>query len=454
VMQSNISISADSVLCFIAMLLLPVQVTLIGKLYASEFVLLMLLPMLVARRGFVLLETKAFTVLSLSVMWLLGLIISDLIRETEFVDYSRGWAKVAFTIVNLAALLMLVKDKDDRMLVAFLGWGIGQGIVAITDPDVEGVTWKMGGGDAVTFAMLALNALMIKDTKFSRNIALFIFCIMIIISFAFDARNNAGRMMLAAIFIFVQPLIKPQFVDIAKFARSLMVVAAVGLPLSYGILSLYGALAKGGLLGTDAAEKFIKQSNTNFGPYGIMLGGRPEIFISTQAIGDSPLIGYGSWARSYYYYSKYFELGQLGFDISQVNLTNLDALLEAKEGEPYIPSHSIFFNSWIEGGFGAAAFWMYVLFLTIYALVVNIYSGFRPITPLAFHCFLLFIWDILFSPFGADRRLEVALSIVLVLLVLESARKIQGNAWKENEMKNATADSWRPISKSPNRRTT
>jgi hypothetical protein len=418
-MTTRRRVSIDDALCFLIPLALPLQVTLIGRLYLSEIVLLILLPVLIARRGHILRESRPFAIILLGVVWLAALVLTDVVRGTAFVDYSRGWAKVCFTILNFVAIFMLVNHHIHRIGLAFLGWGIGVGVVALTNPELEDVVWKFGGGDSVVFTVLSFIAIAGINFKWSRNIALVTFAIIAVLSVGPDARNLGGRALIAFVLCFVQPYVRPQFVTIRKFAKSLAVIAVVVLVTSYSVLSLYGLLASKGFLSEEATSKYEMQRLTDLGPYGLVLGGRPEALIAVQAILDRPILGHGSWARSYYYYAKYLELAQLGFDISQFNLDDTDALWEQKEGEPFIPSHSILFNTWVEGGIAAGMLWIYVLFLTLYAIVVTIH-GRSPISPLIFYVLLLLTWNIFFSPFGAERRLECGMMITLVLVVLRN----------------------------------
>jgi hypothetical protein len=436
-------ISADGIFCFLIPALLPVYFSMIGRMYTSEIALLVLLPWLLAARSRILSEKVPFRILALALIWLLGQILTDLVRDTKFDDFARGWANIGFTITDFVAIFLLVNYRLHTLPILLLGLSVGQGLVTLTNPDVADIRWKMGGGDALVIAALAIAALPAATFTWSRRFAMIIFGIGSILSFLFNARNEAGRITVALIINFVQPRLRAKFTSTKQLARAMVAVLIAGLPVSFAILALYGALASSGLMGQEARMTYAMQSNTAFGPYGVLLGGRPEIIVSTQAIADRPIIGHGSWARSIYYYLKFNELASLGFDITQENTGDLKELYKERRGEPSIPTHSILTQAWVSAGIAGGIFWLYVLFLTVYAMVSTMFSR-LPMSPLIFHVCLLFIWNIFFSPFGSDRRIEVAVAMTVVLTVLRAAQRSTVVIARARPMLPRSATYWRP----------
>ncbi len=70
--------------------------------------------------------------------------------------------------------------------------------------------------------------------------------------------------------------------------------------MAVSVLVVYDLAAGRGLLGPDAQVRYYTQA----GSLGVLLGGRHESLVSTQAILHSPILGHGSWARD----PKYVEL--------------------------------------------------------------------------------------------------------------------------------------------------
>ena len=93
---------------------------------------------------------------------------------------------------------------------------------------------------------------------------------------------------------------------------------------------------------------------------------------------------------------------------------------------PGIPTHSHLTASWVEGGVLASFIWFYLLWLIVRAMIVV--SSSRPLLgPLYAFLFTGFFWDILFSPFGYDRRIfEGFFMVLLVNLTAASAAPAVG----------------------------
>lgn len=93
-------------------LLLPIlsliKFNLGGELFLSETILLLALPVLLLKRKKILLPRSLSIVIILGFIWLFGQIISDLILETPFEDFIRGWAKISFFLIALLSLGMLL----------------------------------------------------------------------------------------------------------------------------------------------------------------------------------------------------------------------------------------------------------------------------------------------------------------------------------------------------------
>jgi hypothetical protein len=87
----------------------------------------------------------------------------------------------------------------------------------------------------------------------------------------------------------------------------------------------------------------------------------------------------------------------------------------ARTDPDLIPSHSYLLGAWVESGLLGAAFWAWVLWLTMKALWRA--SGAEPRFPfLVFIAFLL-VWNILFSPYGAEARFLATYSIYVMAML-------------------------------------
>jgi hypothetical protein len=165
-------------------------------------------------------------------------------------------------------------------------------------------------------------------------------------------------------------------------------------------------LAASGLLGYEAMQKNEVQTTAG---WGILIGGRPEIIVSSRAVIDSPILGHGSWARDPKYQRMLLEIeNSYGVKVP---------LTEVRFGG-LIPAHSHLMSAWVDAGIVGAVFWMYILFSTVKAVAKATMSQ-LPLKPAYISLLVLLLWDIMFSPFGGLRRVTVSFFIVLICDILD-----------------------------------
>ncbi|UCE07545.1 MAG: hypothetical protein JSW07_05790 [bacterium] len=180
---------------------------------------------------------------------------------------------------------------------------------------------------------------------------------------------------------------------------SLLIIGA-----GYSFLKFYEYAAENYWLGERARQLVQLQS----GGFGVLLGGRTGIYSAIRAIVDSPLIGHGSWAKNPYYIDVLSDLRRFGYAA-----TSLGRLYEGG----WIPSHSYLLGSWVEAGILGAVFWCWVLIVIVKTLCHQ-HNIRDPLNPLIAYVGFFFVWDIIFSPFGAEGRLTKAFFLVLLMSVL------------------------------------
>jgi hypothetical protein len=202
--------------------------------------------------------------------------------------------------------------------------------------------------------------------------------------------------------------------------RILFVMALAG-GAAYAANATIHYAAEKGLFDESTQAKFETQAQ---GDYGVLFGGRPETLVAIRAIIDDPIIGHGSFA----YGQKYVELRQqIMYEHGYSDTDEPEVLFY-----PTIPTHSHLTLAWVEGGILGGVCWIYILILTIRAILRLI--PLRPnLAPL--YCYLLvgFVWDILYSPFGSVNRMLGAYYILLAYFILESpAPAALQVRWKTN----------------------
>ena len=378
----------------VAPLLMWLEIRLVGRLFVTELILLAApLP-----RMFLL----------LAAMWLLSQIVTDFYRDTPFIDYSRGWSKITFTTTNFMAIYLLIYGSRQRIVLFTIGVVFGGYLSYLINPSEFALSqpWKFGVGNAT----IALATVLVIWPPIARTYLLPGLVIMGLgaVSLYVGSRSLAGVTIVAALYIMMQQVLARRAAVSTRFSawRSIMFLF-VGFVVTSTFIELYGVVATQGALGEVAREKFEHQSS---GTFGVLLGGRSEIFISTQAIADSPLLGHGSWAKDPQYSALLLELEELGYDVNY----------QASESE-LIPTHSHLFGAWVEAGIVGAVFWLWVLFLAL-RVMSNLFLVREPLAPLITFTGFLLIWDVLFSPFGFDRRILMPYNIVVLMFAWETLR--------------------------------
>ena len=149
------------------------------------------------------------------------------------------------------------------------------------------------------------------------------------------------------------------------------------------------------------------------GFWGVLQGGRGEVFIGLMACIDKPIWGHGTWPLDKNDYVKnYYE--KYGTSRQWREFISYERYLSSVGRIRYhiIPGHSHLITFWLSYGIVGLMLWIYVLYLIIlyfmrYVDVVPQWFGYMAIT------LPLFVWNIFFSPYG--YRISTCLTICLLL---------------------------------------
>lgn len=381
-----------------------VQVTMVGQLIVSEVLAVVMLPWLWGAkdrlgmpRWFVLLWGG----------WLVSQIATDLVMGSAFVDYARGWAAILFTMTDFAAVLVLVSTPRRARLFALglaasgvLGYFIAPNIYASGDP------WKWAFAMPIGFALAA--ALSGSIATRTPLMPIGAFAVFGALNLVFGFRSLGGVAVLASGYLLLNTLVGRRQARARPSIRTVIVGLLFSVVAAFGVLQGYDAAAASGLLGADAQAKYLAQS----GALGVLVGGRPEILASTQAIIDSPILGHGSWAKDFKY-----------VDLLSARLSSLDYANGAGPGDVgLIPAHSYLMGSWVWAGLLGGVFWVAILLFSGW-LLLSLYAIRLTLEPLLVFSTALLIWNIAFSPYGNSARLLAMYAIALCLLGLSQMRR-------------------------------
>ena len=394
---------------FITPTLIWMEFSVVGRIFVPELILIGLLPFLLMTRGRLLADPLPRTFLMLAALWLASQVLTDLIRETDFRDYSRGQAKIVFTAANFCALYLLLYGSRRRLVLFALGLAVGGYLSFHLNPSIftEAHPWKFGIGPAVAL-LAALIPLWppIRQVPFLPALPLLAVSAY---SMAVGFRSMAGIALLASLYVLTQQIAgRRRRMPVAfSLGRTLLFVAAVT-ALTPAVLALYEQAVARGYVSERAWRTHERQAS---GSFGVLLGGRSEIYTAARAVMESPIIGHGSWAKDAGHAARFLELRLLGYDLRP--LSRLDSDL--------IPTHSHLMGGWVEAGILGAVFWLWVLFLT-FRVLSSLYRVREPLGPLIAFVGFVILWDVVFSPFGAERRLTVSFNVVLMMFAWDVLR--------------------------------
>jgi len=398
---------AYEVLALLIPALSCVQIPVIGRLYASEVILILLLPALLRQNRHPFAKAWVRKTLIMGLLWLAALVATDIVHATAFGDFARGWSRVVITLVSFVATPLLLERDRRRMVMFAVGLVVGYTLTYFINPSVEAQAqpWKFGVGIPITLAT-ALAATWFYSRGFPTGATLTMLAIALVNGFL-GHRSQAGVCLMTAVFIAVQSRKSSRLPGLGwRYAILLVVLAASG----FGCVKLYEYAAGEGLLGETARQLYEWQSE---GTFGLFVGGRSGVFAGVTAIADSPWIGHGSWVTD-----------------SDITLRSAGLLRESGYGTMGQMAtqdnagmlHSHLIGSWVEAGILGAVFWAWILSLDARRLAA-LYQTKEALTPLIAYFGMLLGWDILFSPFGAERRFVTPYYLALLFSFSQVRRR-------------------------------
>ncbi len=382
----------------------------VGDLPVSEVILVALLPLFMAARGRRVLKSEFKILFFMLALWLFGQIASDLYRHTATLDWLRGDAAIIFFGFDLLGLTVLLRNNQRRKVIFLAGVAIGSIVVTIVHPSDYALDqpWKFGYANGVINLVLLISCFFYARRRFM--IAGLLILGIAGVNLLENYRGPVGGLLIVIALVFpVIPEGLGKFRILPRRGGALRVAVLLGLALGavWAASRLVDFVTSAGLISEEAKEKNELQQKAG----SLLLGGRPEIQVSLQAVKDSPIIGYGSWAKD----TKYVEML---FDIEVQNGV-LDSSDLEELSTDFIPTHSHLMGAWVWAGILGAAFWSYILWLTAKATIRVAIQ--RPsLAPIYVSVITGMFWQIMFSPFGLNVRMYDAVAIVIMVDLLEA----------------------------------
>ena len=431
-------ISWHDLLAFAAPLFRFVRFHFIGFLLGTDLILWFAFPFVVTSRGRLLDAALPRRFLFLGFLWLGGQILTDIARATPLDELARGWSMIGATLVDFAVLYVLLSDNRRRFILYAFALAVGTCAEYFLNPYGYSLTapWKFGVGPAISgLIVLLATCCYARGLRFvSAGLLLLVGLLNVFML----SRAAALVCVLAASFVGSQALL-PQGIK-RSATHTLMLPVAILLG-AFAITRTYACAANRGLLGANARLEYQSQSS---GTLGLLVGGRGDSLASIRAIMDSPIIGHGSWSTdsTYTLYLAHL-MASLGYG-------NSPASIAIKRYGGLIPAHSHLLGAWVQAGVLGAVFWLWVYSLIIRGLR-RLYTAGEPLTPLIAYFALLLAWDVLFSPYGFDRRFLTTFYVILLMFVLNKdvnhALRLGGHHFIQSGAIPGTSDSLRARAK-------
>jgi hypothetical protein len=337
------------------------------------------------------------SILGLLLIWFIAQLAGDIVNQTEFIKAAKGILVPVFVAIILLGLTTAFYKRYNYLPLFLFGVFIGMSLSRFIGSEYYAFNaWKWGIGGSVALCFFTWIEFYCK-----RNREIYLLggaAVFVIISMVNSSRSMAAFMLLASVLsissnrIKLMSLYKHLCVSPWGNVQFLVMVllSVVLIDRSTAALFSYGPFLDS--LPFSDAMKYSMQAESK---WGIILGGRTELLVSLEAFFDAPILGHGSWAENPYYTYIHLDRVQASGGILQ----DLDTA-EANVRGFLIPTHSYLMGSIVWGGFFAGIFWLRILGMTLFGFLNERVMS----SPLLLYISIGLIWNILFSPFGADAR--------------------------------------------------
>lgn len=387
---TRVSLAGSDVFAFVIGAGAWVEVQVIGRLYLGELFLLVCslgLPLLFAFLGTPRERQLLAWFFALGTLYLVGLVATDMYRETPFADYARGWARAVVYLGDFAGLLVLGYRRPVRLVLFVAGTSVSQ--LALTAFGLWPADWKFGYAYPVSVAILVL-----VDSRRPVRGFIALLCLGLLHLFM-DYRILGAICVVAAVAIWVKGSQTKRRVGAVALA-----VAAIG---AFALIYITGV----GLVG-NAYDLSVRRQGSNIE----RLAG---LLVASEAIRQSPLIGHGSWAKSDEELDTWALL-QEQFGSQSTAQALRQRVLLSPEGAT-IRAHSMILQAWVEAGLAGFLFFGYSLAVA----VVMVFGLARATQPdrhdgLVWFFGLWVVWAMVMSPFAGASRLYTATSLSLLFV--------------------------------------
>lgn len=339
----------------------------------------------------------------LSILWLVGIIISNIVNDVSQIDFLKGVFSQVIFIVIIPVIYQLVYDKPERLLLYIVGHGLSHlaNQYMFVNNDMDSIYSQ----DVYIYYSFntfvsAIGFFLFFKGKEKLGILL---CYGIAIIGLFNSARNPFLVGTISTILLIS-FRKLRDYDVETAVTSFKQKTPKYLTLIFLAAFLadvsYEYFASKGTLGEAARAKYLMQKR---GGGNMLEGGRTETFMGLWAAIKNPIFGYGSYAKD-----------KKNRIYKQYNLEKHNKRVYSRK-ERYMPGHSHIIGAWVCNGILGLIFWMYVL-----VILFKLFSSGCIMCEPRLLCMLMFstcalLWDIFFSPF-MDRIGTLFLLISLMVI--------------------------------------
>lgn len=375
-----------------------VRVNFLGLISGSELAILVLLPIM-----FLLLNKKnsAYNknflyTMAMFIVWFTGIIISDLYNSVTLSNFLKGIGHPLFILMCFLVFHIGLKSEHNLFRSILIGLLISAIIRSLSPSKIA----EFRFGLYYVFLYLILVISYFKWAKYPKSIMVLIL-LLGLITLAFASRSNFIILFICVVILFVAYQRRNSSSYISVKSKQ-MIFFLVGAFLAITLIQNVYIFAVSQKVFDDRYQAKFEEQLDRGVP--LIFSGRTEIYSSIAAIKDSPIFGHGSWAVNPKY--TLLEMQAIGGRVEKnADLTRLNT--------HRIPAHSFILGTWVYSGLLAALFFVYfaiVLFRGILYFFNNIN---HPFAPTFIVLAITFVWHLLFSPLGVDKRIFVGLLLAV-----------------------------------------
>jgi hypothetical protein len=335
--------------------------------------------------------------LGLLLVWFIAQLAADIVNQTEFIKAVKGVLAPAFVAMIILGLTTVFYKRYHFLPHYLFGVFIGLWLSRVIGSEYYAHNpWKWGLGSCVAlcfFTWIEFYCKRYKSAYLFVGAALFV-----VVCLANSSRSMAAFMLIASMVailssrITLLPIYRRLSASPSGTLQLFFIVLFVVFSIDRSMAALFNFGPFLDLLPPLDAMKYNLQAESK---WGVILGGRTELLVSLEAFLDSPIFGHGSWAENSYY--TYARLDMM--DASGGMLMDL-SVAESNIRSFLIPTHSYLMGAMVWGGFFAGLFWLKVIWLSLFGFL----NRRVIVSPLLLYIVIGMIWNVLFSPFGADAR--------------------------------------------------